>query len=162
MEWYDTKGIDRETKNSLQRAVRLANGNAYTRTYEKKPKGFLMRLYRNMESRVTGVQKTKFHLYRNLTILDREAFYKWALNNPDFYMLYADWFRSGFDQKLTPSIDRIDSRKGYIFSNMRWVTHSENSALITPQARMKYKKAHPKTLSSPPPIRHRIKSNFLT
>ena len=47
-----------------QRERRKRTGNATIKKYEKSPKGFLMRLYRNMQSRVTGVQKQKFHLVK--------------------------------------------------------------------------------------------------
>jgi hypothetical protein len=44
-----------------------------------------------------------------------------------FNMLFEEWERSGYDTKLTPSIDRLDSGHGYTFDNMGWITHSENS-----------------------------------
>lgn len=103
--------------------------NATCKKYEKTPKGFLMRTYRNMESRVTGIQKLKAHLYQNLELLDRESFYQWALSSEDFYNLYNAYCASGYQMKLAPSIDRIDSSKGYTFDNIRWITHSENSRL---------------------------------
>ncbi len=61
-----------------QRIRRKKDGNKNTKKYEKTHKGFLMRLYRNMQSRVTGVQKLKYHLYEGLTILPRKEFYEWA------------------------------------------------------------------------------------
>jgi hypothetical protein len=36
---------------------------------------------------------------------------------------------SEFNRKLAPTVDRIDSSKGYSLDNMRWLTHSENSRL---------------------------------
>lgn len=46
-----------------------------------------------------------------------------------FDKLYDDWVSSGFDKKLSPSIDRVDTSKGYTLDNMRWLTHSENSSI---------------------------------
>ncbi|MNU96646.1 hypothetical protein D3C71_866910 [compost metagenome] len=86
-----------------------------------------MRLYRNMQSRVDGVQKAKHHLYQGKSILDREVFYDWALGSSEFYKLFGDYRESGFERKLSPSVDRIDSSLGYEISNMEWVTMSENS-----------------------------------
>src|SRR5437868_1147795 len=63
-----------------QRRIRAKINNRYTHKYEKTPKGFLMRLYRNMQSRVTGVQKKKYHLYEGKELLPRAEFYDWALN----------------------------------------------------------------------------------
>lgn len=116
-------------RNAKQRLTRSKNRNSYTFKYEKSPSGFLMRTYRNMESRVTGVQKEKAHLYLGLSILPREQFYLWARNNVDFWRLYRTWVASGYDRKLTPSINRIDPDQGYDLGNIEWLTHSLNSAL---------------------------------
>lgn len=101
----------------------------WSKAYEKTPKGFLMRTYRNMQSRVTGVQAKKAHIYKGLPILSRQTFYEWAWNNPDFWRLYKRWAEHLFDRKLSPSINRIDSQKGYLLGNIEWLTHSVNSAL---------------------------------
>lgn len=123
--------MTREEKNKIQREQRQANNNHYTKKYEKSPKGFLMRLYRNMQSRVTGVQKQKAHLYLDKEILSREDFYIWA--NKTTFIRFTEMFdvykNSSFDRKLAPTVDRIDSSKGYFPENMRWLTHSENSRL---------------------------------
>ena len=114
-------------KHEWQRNYRKKNNNSVTKRYEKTPSGFLMRLYRNMQSRVTGVQKKKAHLYKNKELLDREVFYTWAKNQKRFWVMFREWELSNHNRKLTPTVDRIDSSKGYILSNMEWVTHSENS-----------------------------------
>lgn len=115
-------------KLARQREQRRANGNAHTRKYEKTRKGFLMRLYRNMQSRTCGVQAKKAHLYKGLSLLPREAFYTWALGHPDFDNLFTAWEAANYDRKLTPTVDRIDSGVGYELPNMRWLTHSVNSS----------------------------------
>jgi hypothetical protein len=115
--------------NAYQRDLRKHNGNATTKRYEKTIPGFLMRCYRNMQSRVTGVQKKKLHLYRGLSILDRQSFYAWARNDWQFYGLWIDWVKSGYDRHLSPSINRIDPSRGYEPDNIEWLTHSENSRL---------------------------------
>ena len=94
--------------------------------YEKTPKGFLMRMYRNMTSRIKGIQKIKFHLYKGKSILPKEEFYAWAESHPKFLELYNTYVFSGYQMKLAPSVDRINPDLGYELSNMEWVTHSEN------------------------------------
>jgi hypothetical protein len=111
-----------------QREYRKRNKNCWTHKYEKSPKGFLVRLYRNMQSRVTGVQVKKAHLYKGLFILPRDEFYQWALGHPDFNQLFQTWEANQYARKLTPTVDRIDSSVGYELSNMRWLTHSVNSS----------------------------------
>ena len=119
--------MDKEEFNKRQRERRKANGNAATKKYEKTKKGFLMRLYRNMQSRVDGVQKLKHHLYKGKYLLPREEFYEWALNDESFHKLFEEYESSGYERKLAPSVDRVDSSCGYSIDNMEFVTMSENS-----------------------------------
>lgn len=117
----------KETRNAKQRAFRKATNNSSTKKYEKTKSGFLMRVYRNMKSRVTGVQRAKYHLYAGCSLLPKDEFYNWANKSEIFNTLFSAWEQSGYDQKLTPSVDRISSYSGYELTNMEWVTHSENS-----------------------------------
>jgi hypothetical protein len=65
-------------KNEKQRLYREKTNNSISKKYEKTPNGFLMRMYRNMKSRVSGVQIQKFHLYEGKELLGKEDFYAWA------------------------------------------------------------------------------------
>jgi hypothetical protein len=114
-------------KLKWQRESRSRNGNLHTKTYEKTYNGFLMRLYRNMESRIVGIQKEKHYLYEGKYLLPRHEFYEWAKNSTKFYELFEVYKASNWDRKLAPSVDRIDSSNGYSIDNMEWVTLSENS-----------------------------------
>lgn len=113
-------------QNEKQQKYRKRVGNAPTKRYEKTKKGFLVRAYRNMKSRVSGIQG-KQHLYEGKALLDKADFYEWALSSKDFHALFSNWEQSNYERKLSPSVDRKDSRKGYTKENMEWVTHSENS-----------------------------------
>lgn len=84
--------------------------------------------YRNMKSRVTGVQKKKAHLYLGLPLLDKKEFYEWSIASHDFNALFDLWVICQYDRKICPSVDRIDSSNGYVKDNIRWVTHSQNSS----------------------------------
>lgn len=99
----------------------------WSKSYEKTEDGFLMRVYRNMLSRVTGVQKQKYHLYKGKSILSKEDFYAWAKGSYMFKLLFIVYKHSGHQRKLAPSVDRIDSSLGYELDNIEWVTMSENS-----------------------------------
>jgi hypothetical protein len=118
--------------NAKQRERRRRDGNSDTRKYEREnPKGFLMRVYRNMHSRVTGVQKREAQYYVGLALLSRETFYLWILADPDFLRLWAEWQDAGRPQRLTPSVDRKDVLLGYELFNIRWVAQAQNSGDLT-------------------------------
>lgn len=110
-----------------QREYRKATGNAATLKYERTKHGKLMRIYRNMKSRIEGVQWQKSHLYAGKYLLPKDEFYVWALGSPEFHRLYREWVEADYCRKLAPSVDRVDSSIGYRTWNMQWVTHSENS-----------------------------------
>ena len=112
-----------------QREYRAKTGNIATHKYERTKKGKLMRTYRNMESRVSGILKKKAHLYEGLPILPREDFYRWSMASNAFHTLFDEWAASGYKCGDSPSIDRINPESGYVIDNMRWLTHRENSRL---------------------------------
>ena len=126
-----------EKKLVRQREHRALTNNAATKKYEKTKNGKLMRCYRNMQSRIFGIQKLKYHLYKDREIMSREDFYEFSINDKQFNELYDAWVNAEYNRKLCPSIDRIDSSKGYTMDNVRWITHSENSRL---GAMSRYKK----------------------
>lgn len=132
--------MTKEEKLAWQRNRRKETRNISILKYEKTQKGFLMRLYRNMQSRITGVQKLKFHLYRGKSLLEREDFYEWSNKSEAFHNLFNVWEQNKYERKLTPSVDRIDPSKGYELDNMRWITHSENSRLGVINRNKKYAK----------------------
>lgn len=121
--------MTKEARNASQRDFRKRTKNAASKKYEKTPNGFLMRAYSNAKARVSGVQRERRHIYLGLPIMSRDEFYAWAWNDPNFWRLYRMWTMAGFPMKLTPSLNRIDPRKGYVAGNVEWVTHSVNSSL---------------------------------
>ena len=66
-------------------------------------------------------------VYTGKSLLDRDEFYSWALTHVVFQSLFENWEQSGYNRKLTPSVDRVNSGLGYTLENMEWVTHGENS-----------------------------------
>lgn len=117
--------MTKQERLAYQRQYRKLRG--YDKKYEKTPKGFLMRMYRNMKSRIEGVQKQKHHLYEGKELFDKDEFYNWAIQQPAFHSLFQAYVEANYDRKLAPSVDRVDSTQGYNFNNVEWVTHSENS-----------------------------------
>jgi len=92
--------------------------------------GFLFKIYEGMYNRVKGnTHPSKFHLWKGKPILPRETFIEWSKNHPSFLSLFKRWGMSGYDRKLTPSVNRIDSNRGYTLDNIEWITFSQNCAL---------------------------------
>lgn len=58
---------------------------------------------------------------------DLNNFRLWLFNQPNFNKLYNNWVKSKYDTKLRPSVDRIDSTKGYYFSNIQLMTWEGNN-----------------------------------
>jgi hypothetical protein len=85
-----------------QRKYRKKNGNLHIKEYEKTISGKLMRTYKNMVHRVTGVVKRGSNRYKGLPILDKDVFYSWSKANKKFLELYGDWVASGYERKLSP------------------------------------------------------------
>jgi hypothetical protein len=94
-----------------------------------------------MKERVEGRSSHNRGNWAGKPILPKEVFIEWAKNHPDFLALYKRWFSSEFDRKLTPSVNRMNSNKGYVLGNMEWMTNSQNSGLSSEVRKMKNKKA---------------------
>jgi len=60
--------------------------------------------------------------------LTRDEFIDWSLQTPELKKVFDDWTRT-LDNRLKPSIDRINARGHYELGNLRWTTFSENSRL---------------------------------
>lgn len=107
-----------------QRGRRRTTDNAATKKYEKTPRGFLMRAYRNMKSRVEGIQKAGS--WSGVDLLPKEEFYAAALMDPVFRCLFRRYEESGFQRNLAPSPDRVDPERGYTLDNIEWVPMGVN------------------------------------
>lgn len=105
-----------------------------------------MRTYRNMVSRVTGVQWKKHHLYEGKDILSKEDFYKWSADSDAFMQLFVEWSNLGYPRRLSPSIDRVNPDLGYTLDNMRWVPFYVNCS--TTRRHLKAAALEP----TPPPL----------
>ena len=101
--------------------------------YRRTITGFLSRSYSHMSERVRGVgvvpHKQKY--WYGKPIMPREVFYEWSKNHPDFLRLFKRWTTAGHPKRLAPSVNRIDSSKGYTLDNVEWITQSQNSMLAS-------------------------------
>lgn len=90
-----------------------------------------------------------YRTYKGLPILTREEFYKWANRQKSFDRLYQGYKDSGYNISLSPSIDRINPKDGYVLGNMRWIKHWDNCRLGREARWAKHKKEKAAKTSQP-------------
>jgi hypothetical protein len=127
--------ICKECQNERQRLYRSSISNLTTKTYEKTENGFIMRMYRNMKSRVNGVQKKCAHIYKGLDILSKDEFYTWINKSETFKELFDNYKNNNFSRRLSPTVDRINPDLGYTLDNMQILTLSDNVKLARPNTK---------------------------
>ena len=132
-QFYKSSDCSRGFKPNCKKCMKpkMDHKREWTRRYEKTEKGFIMRMYRNMKSRIEGVQHKKKHLYEGKYLLSKEEFYDWIKSQSDFKSLFLLYEASNWERRLAPSVDRVDPSKGYSIDNMEVVTMSENSRRST-------------------------------
>lgn len=81
--------------------------------------------YKHMSCRVRGKEKSSANGKEILTYKD---FKKWSLENDNLRMLIKEYILNKLDNRLVPTIDRINIKYGYIKDNIRWITKKDNSA----------------------------------
>ncbi len=115
----DTKGRSLEKSVEIKQYDKLRYRTNFNRIKAHK--------YRGIVNRCTGGHKNRTYYVEGMPYLSWQEYEDWWLDNvQDFEYCYSVWKRSGFKNKFAPSIDRIDSKKGYTPENMQWLTFSVN------------------------------------
>lgn len=96
------------------------------RKLRRSPESRLGFHYSSLKARSLG--KTKQKTWAGLEFISKEAFLCWAGVERSYFALFRAWEKSGFKNKLAPSLDRIDNSKGYVLGNLQWLTRSANTA----------------------------------
>lgn len=81
----------------------------------------------------------KYEGYEHVTCdFTLDEFINFGLNNKTYLKLFRAWVKSDYQYAITPSVDRIDSKKNYTLDNIQFLTHRDNSTKDKKKARSKY------------------------
>ena len=56
----------------------------------------------------------------------KKELHQYIINHPDYKIIYDNWIKNNCNKWFRPSIDRLDTSKGYSFDNIRLTTWSIN------------------------------------
>lgn len=59
-------------------------------------------------------------------IIPAEDFYRIAEKDRKYREMFDAWEKSGFDIRMTPTLDRKDATKGYVAGNLDFLTYTDN------------------------------------
>ena len=86
--------------------------------------------YAMIKQRCTiGRSGKKLYFVTGKEFLSKDEWIKWCYeekNYKKFMKLYSKWVEGDFSEKLNPSIDRINSKIGYLVGNLQWLSKSDN------------------------------------
>jgi hypothetical protein len=83
-----------------------------------------MALYQYMKTRVGGHGK---EIFKGLEICSTEEFYNFAINNENLKRLMIQWRANGYSSRYAPTVDRIDSARGYLINNIQFLSKLDNT-----------------------------------
>lgn len=84
--------------------------------------------YAHMKARVEG-RCTNHSNAHGKELMSRDEFFAWCKdwqNLVDFITVYMQWAEEDFNPWLSPSVDRIDNRRGYVADNIQWLATGHN------------------------------------
>lgn len=125
---------DKRTKSGLYSACKICHqmGNKSSFSMigiEPTPKIVALTHYRGILFRLA---RGKTYKKRTCTF-SLDELEEWFVKNWEQYVrMYDKWKASGFEYRLSPSIDRLDDEQGYHLHNIRLLTRSENASKPRP------------------------------
>jgi hypothetical protein len=115
-----------ERYRAKDRAYYMANKDKWKAHEAKKysdPRLYLGIKYKSMRSRVLG-RTNRARIYKGFALMPKADFVAWSLADKSFLSLWDAWQGAGRPRKLSPSIDRIDTLRGYVPGNVQWLSMS--------------------------------------
>lgn len=87
--------------------------------------------YAGMTGRTSGSYRNHGRIYKvtGKKICSKTDFMSWCYEKENlkrFQKIHRIWAKSGYNNSLSPSIDRIDGNQGYVISNIQWLHLGDN------------------------------------
>lgn len=118
----DCFGKNKNRKNGYEYWCKECNCER-ARNANKTKKKRIYSMYGSMISRCNSVKSYK---HRNVHFTFKE--FQEFIRVSDFNTVYNRWVTSGYQYKLSPSVDRINNNNDYKLNNIQIITIGENSA----------------------------------
>lgn len=88
--------------------------------------------YLGIKTRCEGRHRNRKYIVQGMPYLSWEEYEEWWSENESVYLkCHEAWEKSGYKNRLAPSIDRINSKKGYVPENMQWLPLTLNCSKHT-------------------------------
>ncbi len=91
----------------------------FGKSYSQTKKGWSAKSYNGMKQRA----KRRGHPLPNFTLAE---FRSWCDSQPEFHKLFNVWLNLNCDTNYRPSIDRLENKLSYTFSNIQITTSKQN------------------------------------
>jgi hypothetical protein len=86
------------------------------------------RRYAHMTARAEGRSTNRSNAVGK-ELMTQEEFLAWCKQYDNLMMfvtLYMEWAENEFPLHLAPSVDRIESERGYVADNIQWLSFADN------------------------------------
>lgn len=109
----------RKTSKDLLRGACIKCESKRSKQFYRTIEGVILTIYSSQRASTIkrGHQKVKY---------TKSELSDWLMCKRVFIELYNNWVKNGYKPRLKPSVDRIDSKKGYSFDNIQLTTWGEN------------------------------------
>jgi hypothetical protein len=113
---------------------RIKRGDYYNEFDQNRYRSNIERLlklkYSGMRRRILGLNKHSNLV--GLELMPLKEFLDWTeKTKKQFMKLFRQWKTAGYPRKLSPSVDRINNKIGYVAGNLQWLTQQQNAKKFT-------------------------------
>ena len=120
-------GVDARGKDGIRASCKDCRNAYFTMKRRTDSLTFIGFLYKEIKRRTRGKGTRSPELYIGLDVMSKSEFVKFSLcKSSGFMELFQQWNDNEWSHLMTPSIDRLDSSKGYVEGNIEWVTAQDN------------------------------------